>query len=290
MAVEEGAYSAAKQLLVAVTLELTGESASLISKGKKCGLNVIVLEGFKAKRPVVAGGVVNKDEGKCVPTDGDTVSKCNVDMEDVEIFGRELINRLAVGCFGDCSICAKGEGKLAGVEQDAVFCAGNNMLIVAKAATVSESMEFLRCICLLGLQSIRRVTRLDRREARVWVVEGGNNLLVGHAFQFNWGALLGWEVVAVGRTWGVLDRVEALDELLTCQILEADGIGRCEGQDNQRSRWGGGYLWPVVNISKQGFGWDVVLISFNDDWGRRQGGGSSRCGIPGLDWLDIVQG
>ena len=130
-------------------------------------------------------------------------------MDDVEIFGRESINCLAARCFWDCCICAEGEGKLAGVEQDAVFRAGNNMLIVAKAATANELMEFLRCICLLGLRSIRCVTRPDRREARVWVVESGNNLLIGHAFQFDRGAALGWEVVAVGRTMGVLNRVEA---------------------------------------------------------------------------------
>ncbi len=59
--VEEGGYSAAKQLLIAVTSELTGKSAGLISKGEKCGLNVIVLEGFKAKRPFAAGGTVDKD-------------------------------------------------------------------------------------------------------------------------------------------------------------------------------------------------------------------------------------
>ncbi len=206
--VEEGAYSAAKQLLIAVTSELTGESAGLISKGEKCGLNVIVLEGFKAKRPVVADGTVDEDEGEFVPTDRDAVSKSNINMDDVVIFGREPINRLAVGCFQDCHICAEGEGKLAGVEQDAAFCAGNNMLIVAKAATAGESMEFLRCMCSLGLRSIRRVTRPDRREMRVWVVEGGNNLLIGHAFQFDQGAALGREVVAVDGTMGVLDRVE----------------------------------------------------------------------------------
>jgi len=61
-----------------------------------------------------------------------------------------------------------------------------------------------------------RVTRSDRREVRVWVVEGGNNLLVGHAFQFNWGAALGWGVVTIVGTLDVLDRVEALDELLAC--------------------------------------------------------------------------
>ena len=126
----------------------------------------------------------------------------------------------------------------------------------------------------------------------MWVVEGGNNLLIGHAFQFERGALLGWEVVAVGKTMGVLDRVEALDELLACQFLEADGIGRWwdDGQDDRRSRRGGGFLRPVGNIGRQGLGWDVIAVSFNDDWGRRRGGGSSRCGIPGLDWLDIVQG
>ena len=213
-------------------------------------------------------------------------------MDDVEIFGRKLINRLATGCFWGCIICAKGEGKLTDVEQDAVFCAGNNMLIVAKVVTAGELMEFLWCICSLGLQSIRPVTRLDRWEVRVWVVEGGNNLLVGHAFQFNWRAALGWDVVAIVGTLGMLNRVEAVDELLACQILEADGIGRWwdEGQDDRRSRWGWGFLWPVLNIGRQSFGWDVVIVSFNDDWGRRQGGGSSRCGILGLDWLDIVQG
>jgi hypothetical protein len=277
VAIEEGAYRAAEQLLVAVTLELTGESAGLVPKGKKRGLNVVVLEGFKAKRPVVMGGAVDEVESEFVPTDGDAVSKSNIDMDDVEIFSWEPINSLAAGCFWDCGICAEGEGKLTGVEQDAAFRAGNNMLIVAKAATAGESMKFLRCICSLGLRSIRRVTRSDRRGLRVWVVEGGNNLLVGHAFQFNWGAALGWDVVSVIVTLDVLHRVEALDELLACQILEADGIGRWwkGGQDEQRSRGGWGFLRPVGNIGRQGFWRDVVIVGFNDGWGRRRGGGSS---------------
>jgi len=99
VAVEEGAYSTAKQLLVAVTSELTGKHAGLVSKGKKCGLNVVVLEGFKAKRPVVAGGAVDKDESELVPTDGDAVSKSSVDMDDVEIFSRELSIALPRGAF-----------------------------------------------------------------------------------------------------------------------------------------------------------------------------------------------
>ena len=45
---EGGAYTTVELLLVAVTLELTGESAGLILKGKKCGLNVVGLKGFKA--------------------------------------------------------------------------------------------------------------------------------------------------------------------------------------------------------------------------------------------------
>jgi hypothetical protein len=121
VAVEEGAYSAAEQLLIAVTSELTGESTGLVPKGKKRGLNVVVLEGFKAKRPVVAGGAVNEDESKFVPTDRDAVSKSNIDMDDVKIFSWEPINSLAAGCFRDCGICAEGEGKLTGVKQDAAF-------------------------------------------------------------------------------------------------------------------------------------------------------------------------
>ncbi len=48
LAMEGGAYTTVELLLVAVTLELTGESTGLILKGKKCGLNVVVLKGFKA--------------------------------------------------------------------------------------------------------------------------------------------------------------------------------------------------------------------------------------------------
>ena len=114
--VEEGAYSAAKQLLIAVTLELMGKSAGLISKGEKCGLNVIVLEGFKAKQPVVAGGGSTKMRAIFYPlTETQSPKAISTWTMSRYLAGSQSI-ALPWGFFQDCRICAEGEGKLAGVE------------------------------------------------------------------------------------------------------------------------------------------------------------------------------
>ena len=63
-----------------------------------------------------------------------------------------------------------------------------------------------------------------------------------------------------------------------------------KGKTIRGARGGLGFLRPVRTIGRQGFGQDLVAVSFNDGWGWRQGGGSSRYRILGLDWLEIVHG
>ncbi len=142
-----------------------------------------MLERLESKHPVVASSAVNEDESKLVPANRNTVTKCSINMNDIEIPGRKLVNCLAAWCLWDSCISAEGEGELTGIEECAVFCAGDEVLVVAKAAASSEAMNFPRGVHSVGLGRIRCVTWADGRETRVGVVELGDYLLGGHTFQ-----------------------------------------------------------------------------------------------------------
>ena len=79
-------------------------------------------------------------------------------MNNIKIPGREPVNRLAVWCLWECCICAKGERELTGIEKGAVFCAGDDVLVVVKAAAASEAMKFLLGVHLFGFRRIWCVT------------------------------------------------------------------------------------------------------------------------------------
>ena len=164
-------------------------------ESKKGHLDVVVLERLESKSPVVASSAVDKDESKLESADGNAAPKCNINMNDIKISGREPVNRLAVWCFWDCCICAKGERELAGVEECAVFCARDDVLVVAKAAAAGELMKFLRGLHSLGLGRILCFTWSDGQETRAWVVELGDYHLVGHTFQFRGRAAVGRRIV-----------------------------------------------------------------------------------------------
>ncbi len=145
-------------------------------------LAVVVLERLESERPVVASSAVNKDESKLVPAGRNAVTKCNINMNNIKIPGRKLVNCLATWCLWDSCISAKGEGELTGIEACAVFCAGDEVLVVAKAAAAGEAMKFLRGVHSFGLGRIRCVAWADGWETRVGVVELGGDLLGGHTF------------------------------------------------------------------------------------------------------------
>ncbi len=180
----------------------------------------------------------------------------------------------------DSCISAKGEGELAGIEECAVFCAGDEVLVVAKAAAAGEVMKFLRGVHLFGLGRIWCVAWADRWETRVGVMELGNNLLGGHTFQPRGRAAGGGQAFG-GRLRGVFDRVEELDGLVATEILEADQVGRGwdKGQIDRGSLGCRGFLRPVGNVSWEDVERNVaIVVVFDYSWGRRRSGGGGGCG------------
>ncbi len=87
-----------------------------------------MLERLESERPVVASSTVNKDESELEPADRNTVTKCNINMNNIEIPGRKSVNCLATWCLWDSCISAEGERELASIDECAVFCAGDEVL------------------------------------------------------------------------------------------------------------------------------------------------------------------
>ena len=112
-----------------------------------------MLERLESERPVVASSAVNEDESKLVPADRNAVTKCSTNMNDIEIPGRKSVNCLATWRLRDSCISAEEEGELAGIEECAIFCAGDEVLVVAKAAAAGEAMKFLRGVLLIALKA-----------------------------------------------------------------------------------------------------------------------------------------
>ena len=98
------------------------------------------------------------------------------------------------GAFGIVAYVPRERGNLP-VLRSAPFCAGDDVLVVVKAATAGEAMKFLRGVHSFGLGRIWCVTWADGLETRVGVVELGNYLLVGDTFQYCGRAARGWRAV-----------------------------------------------------------------------------------------------
>jgi hypothetical protein len=123
-------------------------------ESEKGRLDVVVLERLESEHPVVASSVVNKDESKLEHANRNAVTTSNINMNDIKIPVRKPVNRLAMRCFWDFCICAKREGELSGIEECKVFCVGDDVLVVTKAAAAGEAMKFLRGVHLFGLGRI----------------------------------------------------------------------------------------------------------------------------------------
>jgi hypothetical protein len=62
---------------------LTGKGTSLSTEGKKCGLDIAVLERFEAERPVVPCGPIHKQKCKLVTANRNAVAESNIEMNNV---------------------------------------------------------------------------------------------------------------------------------------------------------------------------------------------------------------
>ena len=73
-------------------------------------------EGLKTKIPVVPRRAVNENQSITLPADGNTIPKCNVHVDCVEIFIFPAIEWFAAMGLGDRGIRAKRGRELAAID------------------------------------------------------------------------------------------------------------------------------------------------------------------------------
>ena len=219
---EEGAYSATKELFVTVTTELAGERSGFVSERQEGCVDVVVLQRLKAKRPVVTSCAVDEDECELKTSDGYAIAKGNVDVDDVEVLRGEAIDGFTARRFGNRCVGPKGKGKFAGVEKSTVFRSRNDVLVITEAAAPGESVEFLRGVRRFGLRRIGCVAWTNRRQAGVGVMERRDNLFFGHAFQFGWRRRLVVRGARGSRCLFICEK--ASNELVAVEIRKTDRV------------------------------------------------------------------
>ncbi len=70
------------------------------------GNYIVVVERLESKTPVVASRPVHEDKSVLESTNGKTISKGDVNVDDVEIFRQCAINWLSTCGLGNCCIRA----------------------------------------------------------------------------------------------------------------------------------------------------------------------------------------
>jgi hypothetical protein len=141
-----------------------------------------MLEGFQAEGPIVSGGSIDKDQGKFEAPNRDAVAKGDVDVDNVQVLCGETVDGFSTWGFGNCGVGSKGEREFTGINQGAILCSGNNVLVVPKAAASSNAVEFFGSERSLGLRRVGCVTWSDWRQASVWVMQLSDDLVLRHTF------------------------------------------------------------------------------------------------------------
>jgi hypothetical protein len=207
-------------------------------------------------------------------------------MDNAEVLRRKSIDWFTASCLGNGCVGAKGEGGLASVAEDTAVRCGDNMLVISKPTTTSQSMELLRGEHLFRVRRVRGVAWADGWEARLRVMEVGLDFVLGHAVEFfGRASYLGgvsWRsrVVVVG-VWrgdgGEFERVDALNQIVVIEVSQESQKRRWwdERHIEWWRRWCRGPLWPVGHVRRH----DIIVVIFIFDHcrGRRSRGDSSGC-------------
>ncbi len=74
---------APKEFIVIITAELTSKVTHFCAKGQKCRYDIVVVDRFKAKTPIVMSGMVYKNECILEPSNRHAVAEGYINMDNV---------------------------------------------------------------------------------------------------------------------------------------------------------------------------------------------------------------
>jgi hypothetical protein len=82
--------------------------------------------------------MVHKNKGIFEAPDRNTIPKCDVDVNNIEVLCQKSFDPFATRGLWDCCIGAKGEWEFPRVEESAILCHQNDVVLVVKTATPGE--------------------------------------------------------------------------------------------------------------------------------------------------------
>ncbi len=131
------------------------------------------MERFESECPIISHGMVDKNESLFVTSNQSTISKLNVNVDNVnvKIMGQHSIDAFASWSFGDIHVRTKRDQEFTSVNKVFVFRCGNDMAVVAETMSSHDSIKYFWCsrqFC----------------DGSVWTIAGAN-IHSSHVFQWN---------------------------------------------------------------------------------------------------------
>jgi hypothetical protein len=105
--------------------------------------DVLVLERFESKHPIISCGAVDKNESIFVTSNQCTISKCDVNVDNVKVTGQRSNDGFAFWCFGNSYVQTKRDQEFTSVDKVSIFRCVNDMAVVAEMMTSHDTMKFL---------------------------------------------------------------------------------------------------------------------------------------------------
>ena len=101
-------------------------------------------ESDRRPKAQLLGGRVNENEGIMIPSNTNTVPKCNVHMNGIEVFVFRFVEETAALSFRDGSIGTKRGGKFTTIDQFPIPTDLKKMFVVTEFTASHDPMQLLR--------------------------------------------------------------------------------------------------------------------------------------------------
>ena len=147
---------------------MRGKLARVRTEAHKSSNNCVQVEALKADDPVVLGSAIDKNESKPVPQTTETITKGNIKVDSIQIFGRERKGSPA-WTFGQRCEFTKAGGGIAALNKLEVFGSEAKLFIITKASVTKEVVYLIRGEVAERVGPIRSIAGTHQRR----VVQGG---------------------------------------------------------------------------------------------------------------------
>jgi hypothetical protein len=167
-----------KKFSVAIAPKTPSIRSRVSPKETKSTENQRAREILETKNPVVTSGTVDEDKRVSETACGDTITKENVNMNNVKVERLFTVDGFSARSFRNRREGTKRDLELATIHPLTIEAGLKDMLVVAETATAEGTMKLFRGPVSFSVGAIRTIARTNRRRNGTGTMNKPNDILL----------------------------------------------------------------------------------------------------------------